>query len=199
MPERYGLKNNHNIALKAMLHSYNVELEMCRDTNQISRGIQVATDAKKYLENTSLIIPQSYHILILYQTAYLYYLNDEFDKSLPFLNDIFSFKAPENRQDIQAYAHLLFLIIHFELKNITLLRYAVESCRRFLKKKRELHSFEKKLLSVFSRLSTISRSEYHYQFIILKETLFEGMSENEKLNVLDYLNFENWIERNLNK
>jgi len=146
-----------------------------------------------------LIIPKSYHVLILYQIAYLHYLNDAFDKALPFLNDIFSFKANDVRQDIQAYAHLLFLIIHFELKNITLLRYAVESCRRFLKKKRNLYNFEKKLLTCFSRLSTISKSEYEYQFILLKETLFEGMSEKEKMNVLDYLNFENWIEKNLKK
>lgn len=197
MPERYGIKNNNTIAVKAILHSYNVELEMCRDTNQIHRGITAAKNVQKYLNDTALIIPKSYHILILYQMAYLYYLNDQFDKALPFLNEIFSLKAADIRQDIQAYAHLLFLIIHFGLRNITLLRYAVESCRRFLKKKRELHSFEKKLLSCFSRLSTISKSEYEYQFIILKETLFEGMSEKEKMNVLDYLNFENWIEKNL--
>jgi len=199
MPDRYGLKSNNTIAVKAMLHSYNVELEMCRDTNQIKRGLKVSKDVQKYLEDSALTVPKSYHILVLYQIAYLHYLNDECDKALPFLNEIFSLKANEIRQDIQAYAHLLFLIIHFELGNITLLRYAVESCRRFLKKKRELQNFEKTLLSGFSRLSTISASEYEYQFIILKETLFEGMSEKEKLNVLDYLNFERWIEKNLKK
>jgi len=199
MPDRYGLKSNNTIAVKAMLHSYNVELEMCRDTNQINRGLKVAKDVQKYLQDSSLIIPKSYHILLLYQIAYLHYLNNEFDKALPFLNEIFSLKANEIRQDIQAYAHLLFLIIHFELRNITLLRYAVESCRRFLKKKRELHNFEKTLLTGFSRLSTISASEYEYQFILLKETLFDGMSDKEKMNVLDYLNFETWIEKNLKK
>jgi hypothetical protein len=199
MPERYGLKGSNTIAVKAMLQSFNVELEMYRDTNQIKKGIKVVKDVQAYLADSSLIIPASYHILILYQSSYIYYLNGEFDKALPLLNEILSLKASDIRQDIQAFAHLLFLIIHFELKNITLLRYAVESCRRFLKKKRELYNFEKQLLSCFSRLSTISKSEYQYQFIILKETLYEGMTEKEKTNVLDYLNFDEWIEKNLKK
>jgi len=49
MPDRYGLKSNNTITVKAMLHSYNVELEMCRDNNQINRGIEVAKNVDKYL------------------------------------------------------------------------------------------------------------------------------------------------------
>ncbi len=199
VPIRYGLKNNNPIAVKAMLHSYNVELEMYRDTHQADRGIEVIPKVKKYLEDKSLYIPKSYELLLYYQFSILHYKKEELVESLKYLNIILGGKYEKIREDIQSYTHLLFLIIHFELGNMVLLRYAVESCRRFLKKKGSLKNFEKVLLSTFSKLSTLSKSEYNIQFQKLNQELFRGLSENEKNNILDYLNFEEWIEKNLKK
>ena len=67
VPIRYGLKNNNPIAVKAMLHSFNVELEMYRDTQQADRGIEIIPKVRKYLEDKSLIIPTSYELLFYYQ------------------------------------------------------------------------------------------------------------------------------------
>jgi len=182
-----------------MIHSYNVELEMYRDTQQVDRGIEVIAKVRKYLKDKSLVIPKSYELLLYYQFSNLLYLKDDLGEALKYLNIILARKYESTRMDIQSYAHLLFLIIHFELSNMILLRYAVESCRRFLKKKGPLKNFEKILLSSFSKLSTIPKSEYKDQFIKLKKELFEGLSDKEKNNILDYLNFDKWIEKNLVK
>lgn len=199
VPIRYGLKNNNPIAVKAMLHSFNVELEMYRDTQQADRGIEIIPKVRKYLEDKSLIIPTSYELLFYYQFSKLHYLKEEFGEALKYLNIILAGKYETTREDIQSYAHILFLVIHFELGNMILLRYAVESCRRFLKKKRVLENFEKILLSSFSKLSTIPKADYKEQFKKLKKDLFDGLSKKEKSNILDYFNFEEWIEKNLKK
>ncbi len=199
VPIRYDLKKNNPIAVKAMLQSYNVELEMYRDTQQADRGIEVIPKVRTYLDDKALVIPKSYELLLYYQFSNLHYLNEDYSEALKYLNIILAGKYDKTRQDIQSYAHLSFLIIHFELSNMILLRYAVESCRRFLKKKGSLQNFEKVLLSAFSKLSTIPKLDYKEQFKKLKKELFTGLSEKEKNNILDYLNFEVWIEKNLRK
>ncbi|KAA3609714.1 MAG: hypothetical protein D8M58_09300 [Calditrichaeota bacterium] len=199
VPIRYGLKSNNPIAVKAMLHSYNVELEMYRDTRQADRGIEVIPKVREFLEDKSLDRPKSYELLLYYQFSSLHYFKENYEEALKYLNIILAGKYANTRDDIMSYAHLSFLVIHFELGNMILLRYAVESCRRFLKKKRDLQDFEKTLLSFFSKLSTVPKAEYKDHFKNLKSGLFAGLSEKEKNNILDYLNFEEWIENNLNK
>jgi hypothetical protein len=198
IPEQYGISKNNPIAIKAILHSYNVEMEMYRDCKQLDKGITTIQNIEYILNDKSLAIAKTFYVLFYYQFAYLYYLNDQYSKSLDYLNLILSGKYFDLRQDIEAFAHLLFLIIHFELRNMILLRYAVESCRRFLKKKRNLHTYEKTLLAGFSKLSTVPQTQFKNVFVMLKEELFSKISPREKDNVLDYLNFEDWINKNLN-
>jgi hypothetical protein len=86
------------------------------------------------------------------------------------------------------------LIIHFDLVNITVLKYAVDACRRFLKKKRELRPFENVLLRFFSRISLAHPENYTGLFQQLQHDLFSSSDKTEIENALDYLNFQKWIE-----
>ena len=173
VPGQYKLSNNNPIAIKAVMQSYNVELEIYRDTNQIKKGISVISEADSYMKAKPEFIPKTYKLLLLYQFAYLYYLNNQLDDSLAYLNIILAGKFENIREDIQSFAHLLFLIIHFELNNMILLRYAVESCRRFLKKKHHLQGYERVLLTGFSKLSTVSKNDYKKYFTWMKQNIFK--------------------------
>ena len=76
-----------------------------------------------------------------------------------------------------------------------LLKYAVESCRRFLKKRKQvLKPFEKKLLVFFAKLCVQPIQEYPMLFKHLKQELFVGHTSQERSRHLDYLDFEAWIE-----
>ena len=98
---------------------------------------------------------------------------------------------------MQSYARFLNLIIHFELNNIFILKYSVDACRRFLKGKRELFDFEKVLLKFFSKLSMVHEEKYPFLFQKLNTDLFLKTPEKQKMDILDYLNFETWISRRL--
>ena len=104
------------------------------------------------------------------------------------------------RMDLQTYARFLFLMIHFELGNITLLKYAVENTRRFLKKRRnKLFAFESVLLKFFSQLSLAPPYQYEDKFEKLSATLFHDHSDQQRSNILDYLDFQSWINAKLLK
>ena len=56
---------------------------------------------------------------------------------MKYVNEITNTRFGESIHDLERYARLLNLMIHLELDNIIVLKYAVEGCRRFLTKSKE--------------------------------------------------------------
>jgi len=90
------------------------------------------------------------------------------------------------------YAHFLNLILHYELQNLIVLRYAVTSCRRFLRKQHTLLPYERGLLQLFSRLSTAHPEKHARMFERFNKEIAAGRFELTE-NVLDYLDFKSWL------
>jgi hypothetical protein len=197
IPQKYGLKPQSPLAVKTILQTYNVELEMYRDSGDFERGIARIDEISSYLKKPNRFIPADYKLMLFYQFAYLHFMKEAYKDSLHWLNEIFKAKLGLAREDIQSYARFLNLIIHFELGNITVLKYAVDACRRFLKKKRELRPFESVLLRFFSRISLAHPENYPDLFQQLQHDLFSDSDKTEIENALDYLNFQKWIEGRL--
>ena len=98
--------------------------------------------------------------MFYYQFANIFFQKKDFSKSLHWLNENINSSFRSVREDIQSYARILNLIVHFELNNIIVLRYAVDSCRRFLKKRRIDNSSVNEVLNLFSKLSQAYPKEY---------------------------------------
>ena len=186
VPKKYKLKDENKITFKLLLRTYNVELEMYRDTGNI-----------EFVRNYDTSISSDYKSLLFYQFAYIYFMNNNYSESLKWINKIISYEIGRGREDIESYARFLNLIIHYELNNIYVLRYAVEAARRFLKKKRNLRDFERNLLNFFSRLSTQHPEKHKDLFECLNKKLFSNTSPAQKDSILDYLDFEKWISEKL--
>ena len=197
-PIKYKMSPNRD-RFKSLLSTYNVELELYRDTHQWEKGIRVINEIKSFLEVNTKQVSAEHQITFYYQFAYIFFKAGEYKNALKYLNEINSASFANIRIDIATYARFLNLIIHFELGNIIVLRYSVDSCRRFLLKRRQPQHFEKMLLKFFSKISTEPADKWGMLFISLKENLFLKTSETDKINILDYLNFQSWIEYNIQK
>ena len=124
-------------------------------------------------------------------------MKKRYTNALKWTNEIVNTSFGALREDIQSYTRFLNLMIHFELKNNFVLKYSVESCRRFLKKKRKLYDFERVLLNFFSKVSISLPEKYETLFIKLKEELFRNTEESLRESALDYLDFESWINEKI--
>ena len=195
IPQDYDLKSQSPMTVKLLLRTHNVELELYRDSEEYDKGIALVEDVREFLQKYKKSVPVDYELLLYYQFAYLHFMKEEFRSTLFWLNEIFKKNFGAVREDIQSFAHLLSLIIQFELGNIIFLKYAVDSCRRFLKKKRNLYPFEKVLLRFFSKVSMSTPDKYPELFKRLDTELFSETSEEAMTNALDYLNFKKWIEK----
>ncbi len=199
VPEAYNIKDKSSLTVKLLLRTYNVELEMLRDTKNWKTAIEKIQGINEFLAGNGDVVPDVYKMLFYYQFSYIYFRQGELSESLQWTNEIINERFTEEREDILSYARFLNLIIHFELKNTYVLRYAVDSTRRFLKKKRTLLDFEKVLLKFFSRVSTALPEKHPELLEKLKSELFASTSDGQKENILDYLDFEDWIDSKLPK
>ncbi len=192
VPSRYKLKAKSNVSVKLHLRTYNIELEMLRDSRQFDKGLELIEEVKEYIDKVPAV-PPVYRLLFHYQFAYVNFMKKRYAKALKWTNEIVNTSYDTIREDIQSYTRFLNLMIHYELKNNIVLKYSVESCRRFLKKKRRLHDFEKVLLNFFSRASTSLPEKHAGLFLKLKEDLFKNTESSLKASALDYLDFESWV------
>lgn len=192
VPEKYKLKAKSNVSVKLYLRTYNIELELLRDTHQFDKALELIEEVKNYI-NEAPAVPPVYRLLFYYQFAYVNFMKKRYAKALKWTNEIVNTSFGTLREDIQSYTRFLNLMIHFELKNNFVLKYSVESCRRFLRKKRKLHDFEKVLLNFFSKASTSLPEKHELLFEKLQEDLFKKTETPLKTSALDYLDFESWI------
>ncbi len=195
IPGRYNLKQKDYVQ-RIFIKTYNVELELYRDLKEWTRALELMSEISAFLD--AQIVPDKYRLSFHYQFAYIYFQLKEYSQSLAMINNIVNENYGEERADLQTYARFLLLMIHFELGNIIVLKYAVESTRRFLKKRRgSLLNFESTLLRFFSRLSLSPAHEYKRLFKNLSISLFQGHSDKQRANILDYVDFESWIDTKL--
>lgn len=193
VPSKYKLKNESRFTVRLWLRMFNVELEMYRDSRQLEKGITLMDEIQQFIERRRKAIPDDYILLFYYQFANIFFLNKEYLKSLRWLNEIINPNFGNTREDIQCYARVLNLMVHFELNNIIVLRYAVDSCRRFLKKKRTEISSGKDLLNLFSKLSHASPDEYQ---VIFKKAFTEILPAQFR-QTQDYIDIKGWLEEKM--
>jgi hypothetical protein len=196
---KYQLKPG-TYSLKLQLRSYNIELEIYRDLKDWQKGRVLGKEIEAILKVNQKIVPDLYALLLGYQLAYIYFMSADFDKALKWVNQIINHKFDDaNRKDLESYARILNLMIHFELGNIIVLKYAIESCRRWMKKRADIHDFERVLLRFFSKISNAPKGDYPLHFKQLEAQLFAEPQPLVDANILDYLDFKAWIVKHLSR
>jgi len=198
IPERYGVPARSLSAIKMTIQTYNVELEMYRDTKNISAGLKLTETIQPYISKNIKRIPVTYLLLLYYQFAHVFFLAGDSDNALHWINEIASL-PPDPRKEIRKHAELMRLIIHYERKSLTVLKYAIANSRRFLQRREQYGNYEKIILKLFSRLCTLPSAEHKLAFTNAAKDLTSLEDKESLKNELDYLDFMEWIKENERK
>lgn len=194
VPEKYKLENESKFTVRLWLRTFNVELEMYRDSRQLDKALVLMEEIQRFIETRRKAIPDDYILLLYYQFANIFFLKKEYSKSLRWLNEIINSNFGDTKEDIQSYARILNLVVHFELNNIIVLRYAVDSCRRFLQKVKFEVTSSKKILNLFAKLSHAYPNEHVDIFRKAHAEIFVSSSQAPQ----DYIDLKGWVEEKLN-
>jgi hypothetical protein len=192
-PARLKLDGSRKLAVRTWLRIFNLELEVYRDTRQFVKAMALVKEIEKYLVKKESSIPADYSIMLQYQAASVCFSTGSFSSALAWTNKILGRNYGNTRNDLQCFARLLNLVLHFELGNIIVLRYAIDNARRFFKKKKFARPFADEALRLFSRLARVYPEDYTGVYSLAYTGFFSRESVELRSN-LDYLDLKDWLE-----
>lgn len=195
---RSGASGRGKNVLLQILRTYNLELEVCRDTGAFADRMDFIAETERFIESNLTKVPREYLISFWFQLASIHFQREDFDRSLGLINRILNEQFHDVRTDLQIQARMLNLMVHLERRNLFVLRYFVDNTRRFMKKFTEPRPFETALLEFFIRIDSRPLLEHRDAFSELRDRLFPA--DGEPLvpkHVLDYIDYAAWIERKL--
>ena len=138
---------------------------------------------------------KTYHeIPLLYSLGKLNYIVDNKREALKWLNKIINLRT-DSRQDLQAVAGMLVLIIHYEMNNDEIVPYIARSIQRYMKEKERMYPLEVYLLNFFKDIGKesdkISSMEHLKK---LRSDIFELQRDPSEKNVLGHdFDFIAWV------
>lgn len=140
-------------------------------------------------------MPVNYLLSFWFQFAYIHFMEKEYDIALKWINLILNNKSKNVRLDLLVQTRMLNLMTHLEQKNYFVMRYFVDSTKRFMKKVKEVKPYEKILLQFFSRMGKVPEYEWKDNFRKLGRDL-QACEEFEKdFDLL--INYQGWIQKNV--
>jgi len=190
--EKYGPNNRYYEIL-----TENLKLFVYIPMGEFEKALTVAHNLEniyKQIPPTKLLLKEK--LLHHYAYAYIYIGLNDYKNANTHINELLN--APENdfRSDVFCFAHILSLIIHFELKNIQLLDYRIRSTYKLLLRRNRLYAFEKHL---FAFLRSAQRKkgkgvDLTKEFIKLKANLGKSLQNKLEQNALSLFDLVSWLE-----
>lgn len=188
--EKYGIRNESRGLLKQLLRTYNLELEIYRNMPIIDKvKFEFINETAALIEKKKSRIPQEYLLSFWFQLAHIYFMHTDIDNALHQVNNIINNKFKDARYDLQIQGRILNLMIHFQQKNYFVLRYFVDSTRRFIRKIRPLSEQEEILFKFFSQMSTAHEYERKDHYKKLRNDIAIDYTSGAEIN------YQRWIDK----
>ena len=165
-----------------------------REYEEVLPYVAEIENGLKQFEN---IISPIFKLIARSNIACVYFGAGKYKESLKWCNDILN-DHTQQRDDILYVVHILYLLIHFELKNNLILPSLMKSTYRFLYKKKRVYQFENlflKYLHLFLRSETKKEqvqlfNHFRNELVPLQENKLENLIFND-------IDLIGWIDKNL--
>ncbi|MBA3970883.1 MAG: hypothetical protein H0X46_01840 [Bacteroidetes bacterium] len=195
--EKYGhLNRNYELLTE------NLKLFVYIPTGQFTQALQIANNVEKIygqLPQTKTL--QKEKQLHHYALAYIYIGLGEYKLANQNINLLLHNTDFDFRSDLFCFAHILSLIICFEMDDRDMLDKKIRATYRLLLKRDKLYNFEKQIISFFkeSQNKVRSSSELTKDFIRLKESIEALTINNVERNALNLFDLISWLESKIEK
>ncbi|NNC96155.1 MAG: hypothetical protein HKN92_11380 [Chitinophagales bacterium] len=170
------------------------EMLYVNQTRNERRARALFKEIEQGLENYKTRIKTNYRNLFCYNICVELMSLGEYDEALSWANKIIQKQKLDIQQDLMWFLRLLYLLIHLELGNKTIIEYELRSINRYLESEKRGHKFE----SIFLEFIKEATEQLH---IGHPRKLYRKYAEKIQLlkadkfekNVFDYFSFDSFL------
>jgi hypothetical protein len=191
--KRFQPENNY-----LRLSLYNFKFYVSIFTGQQEQGLEIANEIEKQLNaSRSQEEDKKARQLFHFGMSCLFVGIGDHKSANKHVNMVMNDFESDLRSDLFCFAHILSIIIHFELGNKELLEYRVKSTYRLLLKRNKLYKVESLILDFIKETIGVIHTEEEQKkaFIDLRDKMVEATVSNRFEQIaLDYFDFISWLE-----
>ncbi|WP_107039364.1 hypothetical protein [Brumimicrobium mesophilum] len=193
-PHQLSSNITNDLAIKLFSSINSIELKVLNQEGNFEKATLLADGIKEGMAKYESEITPFRKAYLAFNMSIAFFGNEDFNQSLKWINLILNNKELDQKEDIVSFAHLVNLLIHFELKNDTLLPYAIKSTKRFLTKRQRTFKFETIFLK---QLTKISNAQSNYEIEDLLQNVDEEIAalKNDPFEsvAFEYFDFHVWL------
>jgi hypothetical protein len=180
----------------------NLKLFVYIPTGQFDKALEIA----KRVETLYSQLPPTRSLqkekqLHHYALAYIYIGLEEYKLANHNINQLLHNTDLDFRSDLFCFAHILSMIIYFEMHDEDMMEKRIRSTYRLLLKRNKLYNFEKQIIAFFksSQGKMRSSSGLTNDFIQLKESIESMAVDKIEKNALSLFDLISWLESKIEK
>lgn len=181
---------------RVFIHSNTHELEYYLISNQIQKAVELSKSIEKGIAGLSFDIEPFHMVYLYYLLGTTAVFSGNFRKALFFVNTIQNNFDFDSRPQVFMRTRVLNAILHFELKNFSLVSTCSDQILSEDKLRRILLGFEKKLLSALKKISVSQPLPVKEELAIFNQLMPEVKKYKEKHKAFKTTlieNYEKWI------
>lgn len=192
--------NTTDLQLKIFTSTFNAELITYTDSGKYKEALVAVDKIKDGLNKFKGKINKEEVLIFYYNIALLHTYAGEFALALEYINLILSQGDKLLRQDLQCFARIINIGLHFELGRFKPLVYIIASVKEFYRTQPSLYKTETLILSYFEKLVEIrpgSELDQETVFRSFAKDLKEIMKDKHEKTVKLYFDVETYIDSKL--
>ncbi len=181
-------------------NTYNLELFAYTDIGDYEKGLQLVGEIESGLERYGEYIDGAAQLTFYYNLATLHFIAEKYGEALKWINVIINETDAEVREDVDCFARIFSLIIHFELGNYDLLEYLLKSTYRYLYKRNRLYQFESVVLRFIRKLTRVhTRDQLLALFAEVREELQPLAEDPLEKKAFEFFHPLLWLESKIER
>lgn len=203
LEEKKNLKafNTTDLQLKIFTSVLNGKLTINTNSGNLKEAQSNVEEIENGLIEFKGKINKEEELVFYYNIAIMNTYFGNYEKALHYISLILSEGNNLLREDLQSFARILNIGLHYELNRFKQLGYIISTIKNYYKTQISYFKTEKLILSYFEKLSEIKVKDKENEksiFLSFKKDLEEVMKDPHEINVSFYFDIEVYIDSKIN-
>ncbi len=183
----------HNVRTFASIYIHLLGLHS--DAGTFDQGLHLAEEAERGLERFGPYLKEEETTALHLNLVLIYFGAGKLRRSLDHINAVLLERSPVTNSGGYYAAHLINLIVHFELKNYCLLKYMTPSTSRYLSSRNVAHKLERTIIDLFETLPKSKGPEDAVRvFAQTRDRMLELRNDPVEKTAFRYFGYVEWLE-----